>query len=45
MSFLRHAKHVHQEHNVPDADMRETWTYYLGIELPGVADKNSIGIA
>jgi HSP20 family protein len=46
MSFLRHAKHAHQEHNVPDADIRETRTaYYLDIELPGVGDKNSIGIA
>jgi HSP20 family molecular chaperone IbpA len=46
MSFLRHAKHAHQEHNVPDADMRETRTaYYLDIELPGVGDKNSISIA
>jgi HSP20 family molecular chaperone IbpA len=46
MSFLRHAKHAHQEHNVPDAEIRETRTaYYLDIELPGVGDKNSIGIA
>jgi hypothetical protein len=46
MSFLRHAKHAHQEHIVPDADMRETRTaYYPDIELPGVGGKNSIGLA
>jgi len=46
MSFLRSMKHARQEHNVPDADIRETQkAYYLDIELPGVGDKNSIGIA
>ena len=45
MSFLHHVNQVHQAHNVPDADFRETRTaFYLDIELPGVKDKNSITI-